>query len=246
MGVNALDLAVFVSGSFVGALASQVAGFAYGFIAAAVWLQLLMPMQTVTLIIAFGPVVQGVAGWELRPTPEWRVLWPLLAGATIGVPVGVTILGWTDPAIMQAAIGALLILYGLGSLMLPAIVPIKSGGAAVDAGAGLLNGILSGAVGFTGLVIDAWCRLRAWPREIQRSVFQYVGLFVFVISAFCLGAQGAVNANVISLFVLGLPAVLIGTWFGKKIRDQVNEAEIRKILLILIVASGFVLALPRS
>jgi uncharacterized membrane protein YfcA len=43
-----------------------------------------------------------------------------------------------------------------------------------------------------------------------------------------------------------LPAVLIGTWFGKKIRDQVNEAEIRKILLILIVASGFVLALPRS
>ncbi len=88
MGVNALDLAVFVSGSFVGALASQVAGFAYGLVAAAVWLQLLMPMQTVTLIIAFGPVVQGVAGWELRPTPEWRVLWPLLAGATVGVPVG--------------------------------------------------------------------------------------------------------------------------------------------------------------
>src|SRR5260370_15889819 len=64
MGVTALDLAVFVSGSFVAALASQVAGFAYGLVAAAVWLQLLAPMQTVTLIIAFGPVVQGIVGWR--------------------------------------------------------------------------------------------------------------------------------------------------------------------------------------
>src|SRR5215468_11032267 len=56
MGVTALDLAVFISGSFVAALASQVAGFAYGLVAAAVWLQLLTPMRTVTLIIAFGPL----------------------------------------------------------------------------------------------------------------------------------------------------------------------------------------------
>ncbi len=246
MDANVLDLVVFVSASFAAALASQVAGFAFGLVAAALWLQLLTPIQTVTLIIAFGAVVQGIAGWELRPTPKWQVLWPFLVGATIGVPVGVTILGWTDPTIMRAAIGALLVLYGLGSLMLPAIVPIKSGGAAVDAGAGLLNGLLSGAAGFTDLVIGTWCRLRAWPREIQQSVFQYVGLFVFVISAFCLGAQGAVNDNILSLFVLGLPAVLTGTWLGKKVRDQVDEAEIRKILSILVMASGFALTLLRS
>src|SRR5712671_360957 len=246
MGVSALDLAVFVSGSFVAALASQVAGFAYGLVAAAVWLQLLTPMQTVTLIIAFGPVVQGIVGWELRPAPDWRVLWPFLAGATIGVPVGVTILGWTDPTMMQAAIGALLVLFGLGGLMLPAIMPIKSGGSVADAGASFFNGLLSGAVGFTGLVIDTWCRLRAWPKEIQRPVFQYVGLFVFIISAFCLGAQGAINANTFSLFVISLPAVLIGTWLGKKVRDQIDEAGMRKIVLILVMASGFALTRARS
>jgi len=121
MGVTALDLAVFVSGSFVAALASQVAGFAYGLVAAAVWLQLLAPMHTVTLIIALGPVVQGIVGWELRPAPDWRVLWPFLAGATMGVPVGVAILGWTDPTMLHAAIGALLVIFGLGSLMLPVL-----------------------------------------------------------------------------------------------------------------------------
>jgi uncharacterized protein len=246
MGASAIDLAVFVSGSFVAALASQVTGFAYGLVAAAMWLQLLTPVQTVTLIIAFGPLVQGVVGWELRPTPEWRVLWPFLAGATIGVPVGVTILGWTDATTMQAAIGVLLVLYSLGRLTLPTIMAIKSGGAIADAGASFLNGVLSGAVGFTGLVIDTWCRLRAWPKEIRGPVFQYVALFVFVISAFCLGARGAINDNTFSLFVASSPAVLIGTWLGKKVRYQVDETQIRKILLVLVMASGFALTLPRS
>src|SRR6266446_1925910 len=177
MDVNVLDLLVFVSASFVAALASQITGFAYGLVATAVWLQLLTPIQTVTLTIAFGPLVQGVAGWVLRPTPKWSVLWPFLAGATIGVPVGVTILGWSDPTMMRAVVGGLLVAYGLGGLMLPAAIgAVKSGGAIADAGAGLLNGLLSGAVGFTGLVIDWWCRLRTWPREIQQSLFQYVGL----------------------------------------------------------------------
>jgi uncharacterized protein len=225
MGISALDLAVFVSGSFAAALASQVAGFACGLVAAAVWLQLLTPIQTVTLIIAFGPLVQGIVGWELRPAPDWRVLWPFLAGATIGVPVGVAILGWTDHTMLQPAIGALLVIFGLGGLTLPAIMPIRSGGAVADAGASFLNGLLSGSVGFTGLVIDKWCRLRVWPKEIQRPVVQYVGLFVFVVS---------------------LPAVLIGTWLGKRVRDQIDEAGIRKIVLILVMASGFALTLARS
>jgi hypothetical protein len=46
-----------------------------------------------------------------------ELLWPFLSGATIGVLVGVTILGW-----MQALIGVLLVLYSFGCLALPANV----------------------------------------------------------------------------------------------------------------------------
>src|SRR4029077_8649624 len=70
--------------------------------------------------------------------------------------------------------------------------------------------------------------------------------FVFVVSAFCLGAEGAINDNTFSLFVVSLPAVLIGTWLGKRVRDQIDEAEIRKVVLILVMASGFALTLARS
>src|SRR5260370_41994611 len=83
MNETALVLTVFVGCTFAAAFAAQVAGFTYGLVAAAVWLQLLTPLQTVTLIIAFGPVVQGFNGWHLRtaPTegsvaiPYWRGDW---------------------------------------------------------------------------------------------------------------------------------------------------------------------------
>jgi uncharacterized membrane protein YfcA len=247
MDAMALDLAVFVCVTFAGALAAQLAGLAYGLVAAAMWLQLLTPMQTVTLIIAFGPVVQGgINGWDLRTTPPWKVLWPFLAGAAIGVPVGVMILAWVDPGIIRVAIGALLILHGLGGLTLPTLQPVPAVGATADAGAGLVNGVLSGATGFTGMVIIAWCSLRAWSNDVRSAVFQQVGFAVFIISALCLGAAGAVNANTVSLFVLALPVVLTGTWLGMKLCDQVDQAQVRKVVLILLVASGFGLALPRS
>src|SRR6266436_5032954 len=172
MSETALDLAVFVGCTFAAAFAAQVAGFTYGLVVAAVWLQLLTPLQTVTLVIAFGPVVQGVNGWDLQTAPQWKLLWPFLLGAAIGVPIGVVILGWADPGILRVAIGALLILYGLDGLMLPAMEPVMYGGATADAGAGLINGVLSGGAGFTGVVITAWGRLRAWPNDVQRAVFQ--------------------------------------------------------------------------
>jgi len=132
---------------------------------------------------------------------------------------------------LHAAIGALLVIFGLGSLMLPVLC--RSSQVERSQMPELVFSMVfsAGSPDFRGLVIDSWCRLRAWPKEIERPVFQYVGLFVFVISAFCLGARGAINDNTFSLFVVSLPAVLIGTWLGKKVRDQVDEAGMRKIVL---------------
>src|SRR5690242_15645338 len=53
-----LHYALFLSATFAAALVAGVSGFAFGLIAAAVWLHLLTPLQTATLIIAFGLIVQ--------------------------------------------------------------------------------------------------------------------------------------------------------------------------------------------
>jgi uncharacterized membrane protein YfcA len=243
MDAAAVDLAIFLIATFAAAMVAGLAGFAFGLVAAAAWLHILTPLQTASLIIAFGLIVQGVAVWKLRRALQWSRLWPFLVGGALGVPAGVTVLGWANPNYMRAGVGALLIVYGIHGLARPAIKPIHAGGARADAGVGLLNGILGGATGLAGIIVTIWCGLRGWPKDEQRTVFQPVGVAVFAMSAAWLGASGAVNADTIWLFLIGVPVLLAGTWLGLRLYGRVDDAGFRKIVLALLLTSGAMLIL---
>src|SRR5262244_4055035 len=116
MDATILTVALYLTATFAAALVTGVAGFAFGLVAAAIWLHILTPIQTATLIIAFGLVVQGISVWKLRHALRWRRLWPFLFGAAFGVPLGVAILDRTPPDHVRVTVGAVLVLYSIYSL----------------------------------------------------------------------------------------------------------------------------------
>jgi uncharacterized protein len=238
-----LELPLFLVATFAGALVAGLSGFAFGLVAASIWLYILTPLQTATLIVAFGLIVQGYSVWKLRRALDWSRLWPFIIGAAVGVPVGVTILTWANPAHVKAGVGGFLVLYSLYALLRPAMNPIKGGGAAADAGVGFLNGVLGGMTGLAGILVTIWCGLRGWPKDVQRTVFQPVAVAIFLMSALWIGARGAITVETIKLFLIGLPALLAGTWLGLKLFGRLDEAAFRKVVLILLLASGIVLIL---
>src|SRR6516162_9960376 len=236
-----LSLAIFITATFSGAFVAGLSGFAFGLIAASLWLYILSPLQTATLIIAFGLLVQGYSVWKLRHALDWRRLWPFVLGAAIGIRFGVAILTWASPKHVRTAVGVFLILYSLYALIHPAIKPITVGGVSADAGVGFLNGILAGATGLAGILVTIWCGLRGWPKDQQRAVFQPVAVAIFAMSAAWLGARVAISAETIRLFLFGLPVLLAGTWLGLKLYGKVNEMTFRKIVLSLLLLSGVAL-----
>src|ERR1700757_653720 len=127
-----LDLALFVAATFAAALVAGVAGFAFGLVAAAAWLHVLTPLQTTTLIVAFGLIVQGYSVWKLRRALKLERLLPFLIGGALGLPVGVALLRWTSPTHMKTAVGVLLILFSLYSLARPQVAKIAAGGRLAD------------------------------------------------------------------------------------------------------------------
>src|SRR5437868_11075786 len=159
------EIPLFLFATFAGALVAGLSGFAFGLIAASIWLYILDPVQTATLIIAFGLIVQGYSVWKLRDALDWRKLWPFVIGAALGVPAGVTILTWANPAHVRAGVGAFLVLYSLYALFRPAIAPIKAGGAVADAGIGFLNGVLGGMTGLAGILVT----LRSEERRVGKE-----------------------------------------------------------------------------
>ena len=243
MDATVLDLAVYLAATFAAALVAGTAGFAFGLIAAAAWLHVLSPLQTTTLIIAFGLLVQGIAVWKLRRALQWRRLWPFLVGAAIGVPLGVAILGWAHPGHVRIAIGVVLLLYSIYGLARPAMPPVKAGGAAADAGVGFANGILGGLTGLAGILVTIWCGMRGWPKDEQRTVFQSVGVAIFAMSAVWLGLKGAASTDTVWLFVIGLPPLLAGTWLGLRLYGRMNEVWFRRVVLALLLVSGLGLIL---
>jgi uncharacterized protein len=238
-----LYFASFLAATFAAALVAGLAGFAFGLVAAAVWLHILTPLQTATLIVVFGLIVQGYSVWKLRAALNWSRLWPFLLGAAIGVPIGVAFLEWTNPAYLRKAIGAVLALYSIYGLARPTMKPIAKVEAAADATVGFLNGVLGAMTGFAGILVTIWCGLRGWSKDEQRAIFQPVGVAIFAMSAVWLGGSGSISPDTVRLFLIGLPVLLAGTWVGLKLYGQLNEAGFRKIVLLLLFVSGVALLL---
>ena len=241
MDVFSLDLAIFLIATFAGALVAGLSGFAFGLVAASIWLYILTPLQTATLIVAFGLIVQGYSVWKLRHALEWARLWPFLLGAAVGVPVGVAILGWADPGHVRAGTGVFLVAYSLYALFRPKMESVTAGGATADAGVGFLNGVLGGITGLAGILVTIWSGLRGWPKDQQRAIFQPVAVAIFAMSAAWLGIKGVVSAPTIRLFLFGLPALLAGTWLGMKLYGRLDETTFRRVVLIILLVSGAVL-----
>jgi uncharacterized membrane protein YfcA len=231
------DIPLFLLATFAGAFVAGLSGFAFGLVAASLWLYILTPLQSATLIVAFGLIVQGYSVWKLRDALDWSKLWPFIAGAALGVPAGVTLLTWSDPRALRIAVGIFLMLYSLYAFFRPTL-KLAFGGRASDAAVGFLNGVLGGLTGLAGILVTIWCGLRGWPKDAQRAIFQPVAVAIFLMSALWLGAKGTVTAETVKFFVIGLPCLAAGTWLGLKLFGRIDEATFRKIVLALLFVSG--------
>jgi uncharacterized membrane protein YfcA len=81
---------------------------------------------------------------------------------------------------------------------------------------------------------------------VQRTVFQPVMLAAIVINAISLSIAGAVSAETVKLYLLGLPALLAGLWIGFKLYGKLDDAAFRKVVLLFLLVSGLALIVPAS
>jgi uncharacterized membrane protein YfcA len=233
-----MDVIIFLLGTFTAAFVTGLAGFAFGMVAAAIWLFALPPAQTTTLIVSYALMVQGYATWRLRDAIDYRRLRPFVIGSAIGIPVGLFILEFAQPTYIRTGVGALLVVFSLYNLTRPQFPMAKTLARTGDAGVGILNGVLGASTGLGGILPVIWTTLRGWTRDEQRGVHQPTAFATFVMSIVALGSGGLLTPLTARLFLLGLPALLAGTLLGWALYGKLNEAVFRKIVLFLLLVSG--------
>ena len=238
-------LPLFVLATFFGGFVSGFSGFAMGLVVSGIWLHIITPIQTATLIAGYGLLTQGYGIWKLRHALNWRNVWPLVLGTAIGIPIGVWLLTYINPGYVRFGVGVLLVLYAIYSLAQPVFKPIKIGTVA-DIVIGTFNGLLGGLTGLGGVISTISCQLRGWSKDMQRAVFQPVLLAAFIIISISLSVSGAVTSESLKLYGLGLPFMIAGIWSGFKLYGKIDDETFRKVVLTLLLFAGASLIVSAS
>jgi len=236
-------LALFVLAAFVGGFVSGFSGFAMGLVVSGVWLHIITPIETATLIAGYGLLTQSYGILKLRHALRWQNVWPLTLGSAIGIPIGVILLTYVNPASVRFGVGVVLVLYTVYGLVRPAFTPMKIG-VGTDIAIGLANGLLGGLTGLGGVISTVSCQLRGWPKDVQRGVFQPVLFAAFVIISISMGIAGAVTVETLRLYAVGLPFLLAGLWAGFKLYGKIDDEAFRRAVLVLLLLSGLSLVVP--
>jgi hypothetical protein len=90
-----------------------------------------------------------------------------------------------------------------------------------------------------------WCSVRGWSPAEQRATFQPAGVAVFAATMLWFGGTGMIGRDTLGLFVIGLPALAIGTWAGLKAFGKLDDAAFRRVVLGAAAALWPELVAPR-
>lgn len=242
--LTALQLALLCAGAALGGAIFGVIGFAYG-VVISVFIHHAFAAPDVVFIVVGGALVLNLGllprFWrEIR----WREALPYLAGATLGLPIGLWLLTQLDPRTIRAFVAALIIGYGLFALRQHSRAPFRFRGAhghAVDGMIGFTGGVIGGVSGLGPLVPGVWFGLRGLTKVQQRSLAQPFGLYVQGFMVAWLLVSGTVSRNAVEGLAIATPVMLAAAYLGLRGFDRLSTALFQRSVVILAIVGAAVL-----
>ena len=192
--------------------------------------------EAIPLVNLMGVLLTVILIVQLRAHWEWGKIWPLLAGALPGIPVGVYLLKRMDPAHVQIVLGAVLLAYALYGLLFK--LPVGKVGGPWAYLFGFFAGGLGGAISATGPPAIVYTSLQDWPKDQIKVTLQGFFIMSGLLIGFLQAANGLVTDGVIHNFLVSIPTLLAGTWVGSLVYGRFREESYRRVMLVLLGALG--------
>jgi uncharacterized protein len=230
-------------GAVTGGLINGLAGFGTAMFALGFWLQIMPPLQAVSIVVVMS-VVSGLQGvWLVRHSvmAQTTRLARFVLPALFGIPIGIATLTIIDPRTLKLSIAAILLLYG-GFFTLRATLPkLTRRTPVIDVFVGFLGGILGGAASLSGALPTMWCALRPWPKAETRAVLQPFNVVVLGLTMVTFAFTGVYSTESLKLIAIVLPLSLICAQIGISIFKRLNDDQFRRLVIALMFVSGVVL-----
>ena len=232
------ELLLLAGGAAVAGLVQGISGFAFAMVAMSVWVWGVEPRLAAAMAVSGGLLGQCVGLFTVRRGLQPAVLLPFVAGALLGVPVGVWALPRLDPAWFKLLLGLFLVLCCPPMLLVGRLPRVSAGGRWADALVGLLGGVMGGIAGFSGVLPSLWVTLRGWDKDLQRGVIQNFSLAALAATLVAYIASGALTLQMATKFAVVAPAMLLPALLGARIYRGLSPLAFRRVVLLLLSAAG--------
>ncbi len=197
-------------------------------------------LKTALALLLVPAVVSNI--WQALAGPALGVLlrrmWSFLLAAVVGIWLGTAVLARADPALLEAALGGLLVAYSAVALITPQIPPPGERERWLSPLAGGLGGVV---FGMTGLFIVPGI-LYLQTLGLKRDHFvQALGLTFVTISAtlaVAMTGRDLVTLEQAAMSAAALVPTGLGLLLGTRLRHLVSEAGFRRLFFVALIGVG--------
>jgi uncharacterized membrane protein YfcA len=236
---NSFEVAFAVFAIFLGGLVKGTVGLGMKIVA----LGLLANVMALPVAIAV-IIVPGIASnvWQIVGGPPLRAtlgrLWSFFAVFLAEIWFGTEVLVASDPRLVTAALGAVLVVYATYALIAPRLPHPGPHERWLSPVIGSANGVLAGMTGSDALPGVPYMQCLGLDREQLIQAMGLLFLFGSVAIAVAFVFQGLLTVELgIASGVATLPT-LAGYWLGEKPRRRISETRFRQLMLIALLALG--------
>ncbi|MFO1158193.1 MAG: sulfite exporter TauE/SafE family protein [Reyranellaceae bacterium] len=225
----------------VGGFVNGLTGTGYALISLGFWLQAMAPATAAPLVALCSVCGHAQALPSIWRGVRWPRLWPFLVAGLAGIPLGTLMLKHVHVQPLKLGVGLFLILYSAWMAFVRYPPRVRCGGAMADAAIGFVGGVMGGTASLSGPAPIIWVQLRGWGKDEQRGVLQPYNMAILLAALLSSAVAGFLDRTYLIWAVICVPVSLAGTRLGLMLYRRVNDAGFRRLVLVMLAASGAML-----
>jgi len=235
-------MSLFLAAVLLGAYVQSVTGFAMGMIIiAAVSNLALASVPVITAVVSLLSLVNVLLALRGRHgLVESRLFIPLLLGQLPAVFLGVVLLNSLQvdaERLLRLLLAAFIVLGSLSMMLRPRPLAALSPAPAC-AGAGAASGLLGGLFAASGPIMGWFVYRQPLPLDAIRATLLASFACSTTVRTLIVGVQGGLDAEVLGLSGLAVPAVVLGTWLGRSLPPPLSEPAMKRLAFVLLLLLG--------
>jgi uncharacterized membrane protein YfcA len=234
--LSAPELAAALGIVLLGSIVMGLAGFGMGMVIAPVLLLFMEPQAVVITVVGLSIPTLGLVRLQSREDVEGRTVIPLTVGGLAALPPAVLVLNSTSPGALRITIAVIILCLAVISI-LDIRKPLPRN-LAMGSVFGFAGSMLTMSLGVGMPIVALFLTNQGLTARAVRASMAAYYLVVATVTFIVYGIIGLLPAERLLLLAEMVPVVLVGFVVASKLVDRTNDKVLRRIVLVVIVASS--------